>query len=118
MFKFAEKREVLWPVTISVPSKDGDGSIDEHVVKVRFELLSRTDAQAIQDDPETGNDVLPARIKGWSDIFDEDGNPIEFSPGNLAALLDVPYIERAFSIGLLQASNGAPAKNFKAGSGG
>jgi len=111
MFKFANKRRVLWPVTISVPTDDGSGEIKEHTVKVQFELLTRTEAKAIQEEPEDGESVLPDKVKGWEGIADEDGNDIEFSSGTLKALLDVPYIERAFAIGLLQASNGAPAKN-------
>jgi len=118
MFKFAHKRIVLWPVIISVPSQEGDGGVEEHEVKVSFELLNRSDAQLIQETPDLGQDVLRQRVRGWEGICDEDGSPIVFSDDNLVALLDVPYIERAFSIGLLQASNGAPAKNYKAGSGG
>ncbi len=111
MFKFAAKRRVLWPVTISVPSDDGSGKIKEHNVKVLFELLNRSEAQEIQDAPEKGEDVLTDKVRGWEGIADENGEPIEYSTENLKALLDVPYVERAFSIGLLQASNGAPAKN-------
>jgi len=111
MFKFAKLRRVLWPVKISVPSDTGSGEVTEHTVKVLYELLTRSDVQRVQEQPEIGQDVLQAKIQGWEGIADEGGETLEYSPEALRALLDVPYIERAFSAGLLQASNGAPAKN-------
>jgi hypothetical protein len=118
VFKYAEKRRVLWPVVISVPSDDGSGSIEDHEVKVLYELMTRSEAKAIESDLDRAQDVLPGKIKDWEGIYTDDDKPIDFGPDTLAALLDVPYIERAFAIGLIQASNGAPAKNSKAGSGG
>lgn len=111
MFKFAKSRRVLWPVVISVPSDSGDGTVTEYPVKVLYELLTRSDVQTVQEQPEVGQEMLRDKIQGWEGIADEDGQVLVYSPEALEALLDVPYIERAFSTGLLQASNGAPAKN-------
>ena len=118
MFNFKEKRRVLWPVTINAPSDDGSGSVESHEVKVLFELMTRSEAKAVEGDLEHAQDVLPRKIKGWEGIYSETEEPIPCEPDTLAALLDVPYIERAFAIGLIQASNGATAKNSKAGSDG
>lgn len=118
MFKFATQRRVLWPIEIKVPSDDGSGKVESVEVKVLFDLMTRSEAKAIEDDIDKAPHVLPEKVKGWEGIANESGEPIEFSAENLDALLDIPYIERAFAIGLIQASNGAPAKNSKAGSGG
>lgn len=118
MFKFAKQKRVLWPVWISEPADDGSGSTDDKQIKVLFELMTRSEARNVEADLDKANDVLPAKIKAWEGIVDDCGEPVPFSPGNLAAILDVPYIERALAIGLIQASNGAPAKNLKAGSDG
>ena len=122
MFQFAEKREVLWPVIIGAPSADGSGRIDEFTIKVRFSLLGRDEAKSMRsgannefiasDDFET---LLKSHIHGWEGVADENGIPLEYSEGALEALLNVAYIERAFSAGLIQASIGAPSKNSEAG---
>ena len=111
MFKYAAKRRVLWPVTISVPKDDGSGEIEETTVKVLYSLVNRSEAKDVGEDVGKAEALLPSHIHGWEDIEDEDGKPMKFSKKNLSLLLDIPYIERAFAIGLIQASNGAPAKN-------
>lgn len=118
MFKFAKQKRVLWPVWISEPCDDGSGNTEDREIKILFELMTRSEAREVEADLDKANDVLPAKIKGWEGIVNEKGDPVPFQPDNLAALLDVPYIERALAIGLIQASNGAPGKNLKAGSGG
>lgn len=118
MFQFASQKQVLWPVTISSPSADGSGTIDSIEIKVFFELMTRSEARVIQDDIDQAQHVLPNKIKGWEGIVNGDGSALPFTEDNLSAILDVPYIERAIAIGLIQASNGAPAKNLSAGSDG
>jgi hypothetical protein len=117
MFRYAKQRKVLWPVTINAPSEDGSGTIESAEIKLLYELMRRSEAVEIENDIDKAQQVLPSKIHGWEGVADEDGEDIPFSSDALAALLDVPYIERAFAIGLIQASNGAPAKNSKAGSG-
>lgn len=94
-----------------MPSAEGDGEIVEHQVKISFELMTRSEARAVESDLDKAQGVLPSKVLGWEGVYDADGAILEFTPDNLAALLDVAYIERAFAIGLIQASNGAPAKN-------
>lgn len=111
MFKFAQKRQVRWPVTLKVPQDDG--GVDEIRVTMQFELLARSEVRALESStPDEIEATLLAKIKGWGgEICDSDGNPLEFTPDNLRAFLDAPYVERAVSMALLQASVGAPAKN-------
>ena len=73
--------------------------------------MRRSEYKEIAGDEQKAADVLPEKIKGWEGIADDQGVAIPFSADALEALLDVPYIERAFALGLLQASQGAPVKN-------
>lgn len=132
MFKFAKNREVLWPVEVSSPV-DG-GSVDKFVVKICYKLLTQSeistrvrdemDMMRHADDIDKSmasisetelakrNQDLMDHIVGWEDIADADsGEPLPFTPENVAAVLDLPYARPAIGKGLLDASRGAPVKN-------
>lgn len=137
MFKFAKKRQVLWPVTIQVPRDDGSGEADDIDIKVRFELLSKSvlDKLTLEDMTAVNSDDMNAllaavtddkiaerralveeHVKDWEGIVDADsGAPVPYSADNLAALLEVPTVYAAFHRGLRDASMGAFVKNSKAG---
>lgn len=138
MFRFAKRREVLWPVTIDVPSDDGSGRVDEVCVRIRYRLLTQSElADRVREGLEAAGQIgnleallatlspgalekrledLREHITGWEDIGDEDGQQMPFSAEALDALLDVPYFRAAAEQGLLDASRGAPAKNSGPGS--
>lgn len=111
MFKFARQREVMWPVTIRLPV---DGGVEEVEVGVRYRLLTRDERKAMESlasDAEA-EAFLMEHITGWDERWgDDEGNPLPFSRENLAAVLQQPPIERALTMGLIQASVGAPPKN-------
>lgn len=126
MFKFAKKREVLWPVKIGVPRGDGSGEIDQVEVRVHYKLLDMSEmAEAMRDTAvldlggllaaeamQASDARLRTKILGWDGIVDaETGVPVPFSEDTLAALLQVPYVRKAFANGLWGASQGAAAKN-------
>jgi outer membrane receptor for Fe3+-dicitrate len=119
MFKLAQKREVLWPVTVTVPV---DGGVEKVEIQVRYRLLVRSELAAFTDrikaTAENGANVIDAldgllteRITGWHGISDESGEDLPFTQDNLAAVLDVPYLREAIEAGLYAASRGALAKN-------
>lgn len=120
MFKFARNREVLWPVTISAPADGGPQKVE---IKVRYKLLTRSELAELSerlkaaaegsdaDVISTLDSLLAERITGWDGIADEAGNPLAFTPDNVAAVLDVPYVREAIESGLYAASRGAVAKN-------
>ncbi len=112
MFRMAKQREVLWPVTVRVPSGDGSGAVEACEIKLRFRLMTRSEARALAglSDEEFDAEVR-RRITGWEGVCDEEGEPIPFSAEALAAAMDVPYFMAAAHTGLVMASNGAPAKN-------
>lgn len=118
MFKFAKNRRVLWPALINEPADDGTGLINEIEVKVMVELLTETEINNITNELKNGDaktiviKYLREKVKGWQGIEDiERGGELEYNAPNLAALVEVPYIRKAFDVALWQASTGAPAKN-------
>ncbi|MGE0289688.1 MAG: hypothetical protein AB7I42_25640 [Bradyrhizobium sp.] len=142
MFKFARKREVLWPVTVLVPLDDGSGQVAEMEIRIRYRLLTSTElndrareelevalsagveggavdgmlAQLSPDRINKAMEDLKGRITGWEGLADEAGEPLAFTPENLDGVLEIPYLRTAIHRGLVEASQGAPAKNSKAGS--
>ena len=123
MFRLNKTREVLWPVTVSVPV---DGGVETAELKIRYRLLNRSELAAIGDGlraltPEERENatqlmgrldaILTERITGWEGIADEGGTALAFNPEHLAAVLDVPYLREAIEQGLYAASRGALAKN-------
>jgi len=119
MFKHAAKRQVDWPVEVSVAQSGG--TVQSVEVTLRYELATRSEIKGMSDagygvlDEEADErtlDQLCEKIKGWGDeIVDENDNPIPFSQENLRAVLENPAFARAAVIGLIQASTGAAAKN-------
>jgi len=109
-------REVDWPVEIPVP-QDGGSTVKAEVM-VRFKLATKTEIFGSGDTPPK-KDLLPSRILGWGTAEEnhKDGfvdgkeKPIPFTPENLKAVLNIGYIERALALALVNASNGAAAKN-------
>jgi hypothetical protein len=119
MFRFAAQREVLWPVTVSVPV---DGGVAPTELQIRYRLLTRSELADLGERLRateggeralmaTLDGLLAARITGWEGIADESGAPLPFTPETLAAVLDVPYLREAIEAGLYAASRGALAKN-------
>lgn len=118
MFKHAAKREVDWPVEVSV-AQDG-GTVQTVEVTLRYRLATSSEIRSMSSSGIgmlDGEEDLRAlekvcgHITGWDKIVDEDDNPIEFTQENLYAVMENPAFARAATIGLVQASSGAAAKN-------
>ena len=137
MFKFAKKRQVLWPVTAQVPADDGSGAVRDVTFRVRYLLMTREELatvarqsldlmragdidsqiEAMSEERVRESVALMQRhVVGWDGISGEDDQPLPFTADNLNALLAVPYLHRAIASGLSDASVGAPAKNSRPGS--
>lgn len=112
MFEVDPDENVIvdWPVTINVPV-DG-GQVEPHRVTVRYMLLDSRKLKGM-DANSPAKPTLREHVKGWGDEFvnKKTGEPLLFNDDTLEALLAKPYIQRAFTIGLIEASSGAAAKN-------
>lgn len=108
MFKIAEKRTVEWPVTIPVP-QDG-GGVKKFQARAEFEHLTQAEIDEIL---AGGNDIdlMLRAVTGWPDgqFQDERGEPLAFSPENLARLMQIQYVRLAFMQAHFQVQQGREA---------
>ena len=113
MFQLANKRIVMWPVSIPVPRGDGSGEVDVQQCKLQFVLFTEPELAELKT--KTGTqmlDMLVEHITGWEDIEEPNGEPVEFNKEVLRAALNDPLFSAAVVRALYQASNGrAAAKN-------
>lgn len=117
MLKINHERKVWWPVTVRVPV-DG-GQTEDYEVSVQYILPRRSEFDALRNqDEHAAENFLIDHISDWDGLADADGETLKFSPETLKAVLDIRYIERAFSLGLWEAGSGSEAKNSKRGSAG
>ena len=73
-----------------------------HKVMVTFEIIPRSEAEAVTK--EDGAPLMERVLKGWGDPLndnkggfqDENGDALEFTPENLTAVNNVPWINAAF----------------------
>ncbi|UTV30161.1 hypothetical protein [Photobacterium atrarenae] len=95
MFQLVSERIVRdWPIQISV-AKDG-GKVETYDVSLDFKLLDAPDFRTFS---AQGDDKLFAEVvRGWSGIFDAEGQPLPFNPQNLAAVCR----NQSFTAGALQ----------------
>jgi hypothetical protein len=111
-FEFDAEEQLIidWPVTINVPASGG--KINPTRVTVKFLLLDSQRLKSMGAEAPAKS-VLQLHVKGWGDEFvnKKTGEPLAFTDANLDALLAKPWIQRGFSLGLVEASSGAAAKN-------
>ena len=89
MFKLAQKKEVTYPVMVSVP-QDG-GSVAKHSFEATFEVLPQSEL-----DRMVGNeDVLVRVLKGFRNVRDENGQEVPFTEETKAQLLEITYVRVA-----------------------
>lgn len=109
MFKLANKNLVWWPVTIDVPV-DG-GKTQPFEIEVLFDLMTKAAAREAASGEQVAAVVAP-RVIDWRNVADDSGTPLPCTSANVAAMFELPYVERAIVGALVQASSGvAVAKN-------
>ncbi len=110
MFTVRKNRIVkAWPISVPV-AMDG-GQVEEHQMKLDYELISEDDFGQLSGE---GGDkaVLSRVIKGWSGIGDEQGQPLPFGEAELASAIELPNFRKAAFEGYFTCVQGSgPAKN-------
>lgn len=86
MLKLAKRLEFTTTVDIHLP-----GEAVPETIGVTYRYLTRTEAADFNRDHEADKveDFLHELMLGWSDVYNEDGSPVEYSHENLRRLLDV-----------------------------
>lgn len=101
MFKIKSVPDVEVDVPIQVPGDDGQ----EASLKVRYRLLSVSEAKAVfeaPDDEKLGDDELMERdIVDIQGAADADGKPLPFDKELLHRLMDLNYVRPALVKGWL-----------------
>lgn len=110
MLKIIPRDSVLWPVKVYVARDDGSGKTDEHIIKVRYRLLSVEELKKVKDSDEPALDFIKRNVLGWEDIADENG-PLEYSQAKLDMVMNIPYLSNAISNTFWTAQVKATEKN-------
>lgn len=109
MFVLKTDHEFDWPVNVRVPV-DG-GKYASSTFTVRYRLPSRDEmkdlAVYVADESAQTRKV----VVGWSDIKDESGAVVAFSPEALDTLIAVPWVRVAIWQGFIDAAFGIKRKN-------
>lgn len=107
MFVFTTKRIVKeWPAILKV---SGDkGQVTEHEISVDLELIPEDEWIALfRKNPQTAFDRV---LLGWHGISDEDGEPMDATPDNRAALYQWQPFSLAIVNAYLRAASGDAAR--------
>jgi hypothetical protein len=103
VLRINKSREVWWPAKINVPEDDGKTRAFD--ARLRIRIPSGT--EPAQSDRE----FVEQHVIGWEQVSDEAGNALPFTPENLSAALDIPYVLAGFARALVECSRGIAAKN-------
>ena len=76
-----------------------------------YEALA-AETERVERDHEA---VLLEKVRGWRDVTDEDGQPVEFTRERFAALIEYPDAYQAALAALAEATKEALAKNSQPG---
>jgi hypothetical protein len=113
MFKLAVSETFTAPVSLELPGENGIREIKKF--KAVFE---RPDQEAVDDLHEKAlagemddQKTIDTYMKGWKDVADQAGTPLEFSADNLARLLRINGARKAIAKAFVDAVYGAPVKN-------
>jgi hypothetical protein len=113
MFKVAVSETYITPVAVDIVGDNNKSKT--HVFKARFKRLKQSELESLSErlaaKELTDSALIDEVMVGWQDVADAEGNPLEFNPDNLEALLEIyptrPTIVRTF----FDSHNGAKRKN-------
>lgn len=112
MFKFERFPTFNWPVTVQVPT---DNNYVEHAFTARWQLQDVDELHKAQhaEGADSVKVLFDRALKGWgTDLCDEAGNPIPFTPENVDLLRSSPHVRAAMVASYWGAINGGlRAKN-------
>lgn len=95
MFKLEKEPRFWWHVDIHMPT-------GQTKTVIACELEFRAGPL-----PEGEGDWLTRRVTGWKDVGDQDGNPLPFTPENLASFLAIDYVRTSVANAYVRAVDGA-----------
>lgn len=85
-FKIAQKP--TYKVTVKVLTPNDKDGFDTSNFKAEFKRVSMDDLEKLRE--KTQAEVMKEVLTGFSDLLDEDDNPVDFNDITLQALLNIP----------------------------
>lgn len=108
MFKIEKPKEIIWPVTVSIP-RDG-GVTAKATFTGKFRILSGSEFNAIYANGGSDEDLVRNVLTGWgTDLRDESDQSMDFNEENLNLIASVPYIRAAIVAAYLELAHGRKA---------
>jgi len=112
-FTLKQSDSYQWPVVIDIPV-DG-GRHDRQTFDGEFKRVTqsriREMGQLIQEEEITDADLVREVLVGWTNIDDDDGNPVKFSQSTLNQLIDIPLVATAIATAYFNSMAGVKRKN-------
>ncbi len=116
MFKVTKEHTFWWPVKVRLPDPDKAGAIKEETFNMRFRALAADRAKAIEAD-NANADIIDRSIASilevaldWSDVVDDDRNPVPFTPEALTDALLYPFVRDGIVAAYAAAISGQAAR--------
>ena len=85
-FKITQKPTFISRVTVETPNQKG--GFDKSPFNAEFRRCGMDEIEELRKLPQ--KEVLEKVLVGWSDLIDDDNQPVDFNEDNLRALLNIP----------------------------
>lgn len=106
-FKIAQSEHYAQKISVGLP--DEKGRIARSEFKVTFVRCNNDRLDELR--AMIGRDVLKAVVIGWTDLVDDDDQPVPFSDANLDALMQIPQAADALIDGFWSSQRNVQLKN-------
>lgn len=115
-FRITQSPTYEWVVKFRSPAATG-GGVEVHEIMMTFKRHGRKRLQELENilrgkAKQLPFEVLPEVVTGWSDVVNEAGEPVNFTPARLRKLLDdCPLMAGAIVDAMLESWNLSAEKN-------
>ncbi|MDF3024803.1 MAG: hypothetical protein K0R10_2164 [Alphaproteobacteria bacterium] len=106
-FKLTQKPTFVSRVTVETPNQKG--GFDRSAFNVEFRRAGMDEIEELKKLP--GKEVMEKVLVGWSELLDDDNQPVDFNDDNLRALLNIPPALLAMSAAFWESLFKAREKN-------
>ncbi|GAB0058050.1 hypothetical protein SIID45300_02390 [Candidatus Magnetaquicoccaceae bacterium FCR-1] len=102
MFQIAKDQTFSWTIDVTAPHQSNQQPAGQFTAHMRLLGIAETTRLAGESDAA----FINAIVTGWDDVLDQEGQPMPFTPENLAVLIDMPNVRLALVRGYHTASSG------------
>lgn len=106
-FKLALTPTYQTKIIVELPAEKG--GFEQSTFKAEFKRCDSEDIEELRKLP--GKEVLERVLRGWSELVDEDNQPVPFNGDTLKAVLNIPQAATALAEGFWTSIFKAREKN-------